>query len=146
MLIITISDSNIRNVEFPRYPMYGKFHYISFPIVYAFLLLNLTVTSILMTYASNDPYDSGYDHGCDDAKILDPSDRYLNQPEKGPSFNTDTFMHGYYDGYNSCTGNTENIPLPEAETFTINAMIDFDRKAILEANGNNLVDAWFTIN
>jgi hypothetical protein len=46
------------------------------------------------------PYDSGYDHGCDDAKISDLSDRYINQPEKGPSFHTDEFMNGYNDGYN----------------------------------------------
>jgi hypothetical protein len=32
------------------------------------------------------PYESGYDHGCDDADISDPDDRYINQPEKGPSF------------------------------------------------------------
>lgn len=32
--------------------------------------------------ASSDPYDSGYDHGCDDAKISDSSDGYVNQPEK----------------------------------------------------------------
>ena len=25
-------------------------------------------------------YDSGYNHGCDDAKIADQSERYINQP------------------------------------------------------------------
>jgi hypothetical protein len=50
------------------------------------------------------PYNSGYDHGCDDADISDPSDRYINQPEKGPSFHTDEFMDGYHAGYNSCSG------------------------------------------
>jgi hypothetical protein len=35
---------------------------------------------------------------------------------------------------------------PEAETFKIDATIDFDRQAILEANRNNFDDAWFTIN
>ena len=49
------------------------------------------------------PYGSGYDHGCDDAKISDPSDRYINQPEKGPSFHTDEFMNGYDDGFNACS-------------------------------------------
>lgn len=33
-------------------------------------------------------YDSGYDHGCDDAGISNLGDRYINQPEKGPSFHT----------------------------------------------------------
>ena len=53
---------------------------------------------------SNSPYDSGYDHGCDDADISDPDDRYINQPEKGPNFHTNEFMRGYHAGYNSCSG------------------------------------------
>lgn len=56
-------------------------------------------------YASeSSPYESGRDHGCDDAGISDPGDRYINQPEKGPSFHTEEFMAGYYDGFNSCGG------------------------------------------
>ncbi len=50
-------------------------------------------------------YESGYDHGCDDANISDPEDRYINQPEKGPSFYTNEFMRGYNDGYDDCSGN-----------------------------------------
>ena len=34
--------------------------------------------------------DSGFNHGCDDAEISNPDDRYINQPEKGPSFHTGT--------------------------------------------------------
>src|SRR5919107_2340414 len=49
------------------------------------------------------PYDSGYDHGCDDAGISDPSDRYINEPGKGPSFHTNEFMQGYNAGYNNCS-------------------------------------------
>ena len=56
-------------------------------------------------YASSDAYDSGYGHGCDDAGISDPDDRYINQPEKGPSFHTGTFMRGYNDGFDACSGN-----------------------------------------
>ena len=59
---------------------------------------------ILQVNASSDsPYKSGYDHGCDDASISDPSERYINQPEKGPSFHTEEFMSGYYDGFNACS-------------------------------------------
>jgi hypothetical protein len=36
-----------------------------------------------------------YDHGCDEAAISDPSDKYINQPERGPLFHTDEFMNGY---------------------------------------------------
>jgi hypothetical protein len=53
---------------------------------------------------SKSPYSSGYDHGCDDAEISDPSDRYINEPGKGPSFHTDEFMSGYYAGFNACLG------------------------------------------
>ncbi|MGD9673293.1 MAG: hypothetical protein AB7U98_07430 [Candidatus Nitrosocosmicus sp.] len=52
--------------------------------------------------SSKSPYESGYDHGCDDAGISDPSDRYINQPEKGPSFHTSEFMNGYDSGFNAC--------------------------------------------
>lgn len=123
-----------------------NFHSVRFLTLFIFLLTSLMGISATTINASSDPYDSGYDHGCDDAGLLDPSDRYINQPEKGPSFHTDAFMHGYYDGYDACTTSTENIPSPGAGTFRIDATIDFDRQAILEVGGNNLGDAWFTIN
>jgi hypothetical protein len=47
-------------------------------------------------------YESGRDHGCDDAR-LNPSDRYINEPGKGPSFHTNEFMSGYYSGLNACS-------------------------------------------
>lgn len=43
-----------------------------------YLILALSSTAILgsSAYASEEsPYDSGYDHGCDDARISDPDDR-----------------------------------------------------------------------
>jgi hypothetical protein len=60
----------------------------------------MTMTSVYGSEQS--PYDSGYDHGCDDAD-LSPSDRYINEPGKGPSYHTDEFMDGYNAGYNSCS-------------------------------------------
>ena len=61
--------------------------------------------SIFTTASASEssPYESGRDHGCDDAGISDPDDRYINQPEKGPSFHTDEFMRGYNDGYDECS-------------------------------------------
>jgi hypothetical protein len=56
------------------------------------------------------PYDSGYNHGCDDAGISDSSDYYINQPKKGPAYHTDEFMDGYYAGFDSCSGSS-NISL-----------------------------------
>jgi hypothetical protein len=55
---------------------------------------------------SKSPYDSGYDHGCDDAGISDPSNRYINEPGKGPSSHTNEFMQGYNAGYNACSGDS----------------------------------------
>jgi hypothetical protein len=67
---------------------------------------------ILHVDASSDPpYRSGYNHGCDDASISDPSERYINQPGKGPSFHTEEFMNGYYNGFDACSdgiGDAEN--------------------------------------
>jgi hypothetical protein len=56
------------------------------------------------TGSSTSPYQSGYTHGCSDARISDPSDRYINEPGKGPGFHTPAFMNGYYAGYNACSG------------------------------------------
>lgn len=59
-------------------------------------------------YASeSSPYDSGYDHGCDDAGRSE-SDKYINQPERGPSFHTNAFMDGYYAGLNACSSRGSN--------------------------------------
>jgi|Tabmets5t2r1_1033131.scaffolds.fasta_scaffold320010_1 hypothetical protein len=44
--------------------------------------------------SSKSPYESGYDHGCDDSE-LKAEDRYINEPGKGASFHTDEFMDGY---------------------------------------------------
>lgn len=60
--------------------------------------------SVSYTYASSDAYDSGRDHGCDDAGISNPSDRYINQAEMGPSFHTAAFMDGYHAGFRECSG------------------------------------------
>ena len=60
------------------------------------------------SFASTDTYDSGHDHGCDDAGISDPSDRYINQLGKGPSFHINGFMDGYYNGFYECSTGTNN--------------------------------------
>jgi hypothetical protein len=61
-------------------------------------------------YASSDAYDSGYDHGCDDAGISDRSERYYNQPEKGPAFHTENFNRGYNDGFDACSSRGSDEP------------------------------------
>ena len=50
----------------------------------------------------SDAYDTGYAYGCNDAGISDPDNRYINQPGKGPSLHTISFMNGYNDGFYLC--------------------------------------------
>jgi len=68
------------------------------------IVMNQSMNSIPV-YAKSSPYKSGYSHGCDDAEISDANNRYINQPEKGPTFQKEKFMSGYYDGFSSCGGN-----------------------------------------
>jgi hypothetical protein len=62
------------------------------------------IPSVPLAYGSS-PYDSRYDHGCDDAG-LSPPDRYINEPGKGPSFHTGEFMNGCHDGFEACGGSS----------------------------------------
>lgn len=79
--------------------------YLGISLFAALLLISTLWRQIESVDASGkSPYDSGYDHGCDDADISNPDDRYINQPEKGPSFHTDEFMDGYNSGFNACSG------------------------------------------
>jgi hypothetical protein len=41
------------------------------------------VSTVSVGSAITEAYESGYDHGCDDAGIADLSERYINQPGKG---------------------------------------------------------------
>jgi hypothetical protein len=78
---------------------------IFFILLLAISLVPISFTQTQFVNASSEsPYESGRDHGCDDADISDPDDRYINQPDKGPSHHTNEFMRGYHAGYNSCSG------------------------------------------
>jgi hypothetical protein len=75
------------------------------PTMVSFIICTLTLLSPLSSthvYAAS-PYNSGYDHGCSDAGISDPSEQYINEPGKGPSDHTHEFMGGYYAGFGSCS-------------------------------------------
>jgi hypothetical protein len=78
---------------------------------FAIMLISSTPLPFVLA-SSKSPYESGYDHGCDDAEISDPSDRYINQPEKGPAYHTSEFMNGYDNGFNSC-GSSGNYYEPQ---------------------------------
>jgi hypothetical protein len=68
----------------------------------------ITPSPITVNSSESSPYDSGYNHGHNDSGLPE-SDKYINQPEKGPSFHTQEFMNGYYDGLNNC-GSREAAP------------------------------------
>ncbi|HEU4448141.1 MAG TPA: hypothetical protein VFR94_25955 [Nitrososphaeraceae archaeon] len=70
--------------------------------IVAMLIMSIQIP--LIYAGGKSPYESGYDHGCDDAGISNPSDRYINQPEKGLSFHTEAFMRGHNAGFNDCSG------------------------------------------
>jgi hypothetical protein len=72
----------------------------AFFVIYALALLP---TMSFMSVQAADPFDSGYYHGCSDAKISDSSDRYINQPKQGPSFHTSEFMDGYNAAFADCS-------------------------------------------
>jgi hypothetical protein len=54
------------------------------------------------------PHESDYDHGCDDSGTSDSSERYINQPEKGPAYHTSEFINGYDSGFNSYSNNNDS--------------------------------------
>ena len=77
---------------------------IAFIMVGYILSIYVGVHAMFVVFASeSSPYDSGYDHGCDDARMSDPDDRYINQPEKGPSRHTGAFIQRYDDGFDACS-------------------------------------------
>jgi hypothetical protein len=69
------------------------------------LTMSIFAGQVQLAYAGGEsPFESGYNHGCDDARISNPADRYINQPGKGPNFHTPDFMRGYNAGYYGCSG------------------------------------------
>ena len=78
------------------------------------LISSSSLTSTLVFGKS--PYDSGYDHGCSDAKISDFSKHYIKQPGKGPDQHTVAFMQGYDAGLSECS---RNLSSSDAHPITI---------------------------
>jgi hypothetical protein len=85
-------------------------HFKSF-LVWRYISLGILIITLNLlgqsAYAVS-AYNSGYNHGCNDAKISDFSDQYINQPGKGASFHTAEFMRGYNDGRNACSSGSTN--------------------------------------
>jgi hypothetical protein len=90
-------------------PLRGLGYWFALPKFSLLLFMTMVLSLGVQAYAVNtltitkSPFEFGYGHGCDDAGITDFSDRYINQPGKGPSFHTEEFMRGYDTGYNACS-------------------------------------------
>jgi hypothetical protein len=79
-------------------------------------------------------HTSGYNHGGSDAQMSNPSDRYINQPEKGPSFHTNEFMNAYHAGFNACSGSgRENSGSSRHSTSSNPGEITIDGNAYTKA-------------
>ncbi len=63
-------------------------------------------------------YKSGYSHGCSDAKITNPDNRYINQPGRGANYHTLEFMRGFNDGFEKCSDGN-NTPSNTKGTFKV---------------------------
>src|SRR5215210_3789877 len=83
-------------------------------ILFSFILIFSAPLPFALA-SSKSPYDSGYDHGCDDAGISDSSEQYINQPEKGPNYHTSEFMDGYYTGFDDCSYNLDSSSSSESD-------------------------------
>lgn len=79
------------------------FYYLNILVILAVVLIHLGQ----YVYAISG-YDSGYNHGCNDAKVADSSQRYINQFGKGPNFHSNAFMQGYESGLSSCSVDQSN--------------------------------------
>lgn len=79
-----------------------------FCIALIFVLVSTLINNTFSFYSignnayAQSPYQSGYSHGCSDAKISNSDDQYINQPGRGPSYHTSEFMNGYYNGFDDC--------------------------------------------
>jgi hypothetical protein len=83
---------------------YCKIHNATIFVLLVMIAISFSIVpSSSVGSATTEVYDNGYEHGCDDAGIVNPSDRYINQPGKGPSFHTNEFMDGYYTGFYECS-------------------------------------------
>jgi hypothetical protein len=82
-------------------------HKFTFTITFLalFMVAALGVSLVPISSSNKSPYESGYDHGCDDSEA---EDRYINELGKGASFHTDEFMDGYRTGYRECKEGNSN--------------------------------------
>jgi hypothetical protein len=103
-------DINVKYYQSGGYyhmkPMGNRSKIIPITIVVLLGFLLVPQLQLVANASSNSPYESGYDHGCDDSD-KSYNDRYINEEGKGPSFHTDAFMRGHNAGVN-CSDSDNN--------------------------------------
>ena len=70
-------------------------------IIIVGVIMYLVCVQTQNVMAKETPFQAGYGHGCADSKRT-LSERYIDQPSKGPQFHTQEFMTGYNTGFNTC--------------------------------------------
>lgn len=103
-----------------------------------FITLSVLFISLFLFSSSlvevNGQSQYGYDKGCDDAKITEPDNRYISKPGKGVGYHSDSFMSGYYDGFNDCY-DADDYP---ASSNSTNGIF----KIIVEVTNNSFNDKY----
>jgi hypothetical protein len=62
-------------------------------------------------------YNTAFNHGCTDAKMVDTSQRYINQPEAYATHHTTEFMNrGYHEGFKASAALCNAVELTRTQT------------------------------
>ena len=69
------------------------------------MLAQQSMGTYVVLASDSSVYGSGFAQGCDDAGIVDPSDRSINQTPRNQSFTSDEFTRGYASGFDLCSKN-----------------------------------------
>jgi hypothetical protein len=84
---------------------------------------------------NNLSYRSGYSHGCSDSKVSDTSERYINQPGKGPGYHTNEFLRGYNDGFESCSGENNSLS-PSTSKGAFKVIVEVSNQSPIDIDGS----------
>jgi hypothetical protein len=78
----------------------------------------LAVSTIAANYEANALlYNTAFNHGCTDAKIIDASQTYINQPKANATHHSAEFMNGgYHEGFKASAALHNRAELTRAQT------------------------------
>ena len=82
-------------------------------------------------------YNTAFNHGCTDPKIIGVSQRYVNQPETNATHHTIEFMNGYHEGFKGSAALCNTAELTRARTDKSSPI---DNMPILGYNDTSPID------